>query len=549
MMNRYLVAVLAGLLFGAGFPPSPAGPLMFAAAVPLLLLLAHTDTMRQSRKSLIGMFYVTFFVYHGLTNWWVSSWQEHTDPYLVASGLALWLAHPLFLSLPWYALAHVRRRFGVRWMLALAPFACAGGEWLHGQTDASYPWLSIGYGLIDTPFSQAADLVGVYGLGLGCMVVNVMLAALILHWRIRTRRVAMLAAIATVTGLWFTYGVVRYDAVTTTLDQGEVATLEVAMVQPNEDPWDKWSDPREQLRRHLRMVDADTSLRKGIDLLVWSETAIPFAVRTAAYEPEWIGLRRWIDTTGVALLTGYSDLVVYADGEAPPSARRSSVDSSIRYDHFNAAMLVQPYESRIDVHRKTCLTPFAERLPFADQLTFATSWIQWGVGISSWGKGTTRLPLMVATREGTIVPIGVVICIESIYPEMVADVVDNGAEALCIITNDAWYNGTPGPRQHYAIARMRAIEQRRAVFRCANSGITGIIDPAGRSQQEVAPQTATICRGRVPRSTVVTVYAMLGDIAPVTGLVLTLVAVVAGSIPAVLRKMQVRPTQQEDSQS
>jgi apolipoprotein N-acyltransferase len=322
------------------------------------------------------------------------------------------------------------------------------------------------------------------------------------------------------------------------------------MVQPNVDPWDKWSDTRAQVRVHKALVDSMRASGVQPDLVIWSETAIPFMIREPEFQPEEIDLRTWVDTSRIALLTGFADRMIYPAGHAPASARTSRFDPAVRFDVFNSAMVVGKSRGEDVVHHKSMLTPFAERLPFADQLTFAMSWIQWGVGISSWGKGQTRMPLPVVRRTSgasdTVTRIGTIICIESIYPEVARDMVNNGADMLCVITNDAWYNGTWGPGQHFDIARMRAIEQRRTVLRCAMSGVTGVILPDGSTlearepRSALAPLTQGVAVGRVATSNVRTFYASVGDVIPPLGLFLTILALITARIPAVVRKMRVR---------
>jgi apolipoprotein N-acyltransferase len=135
-----------------------------------------------------------------------------------------------------------------------------------------------------------------------------------------------------------------------------------------------------------------------------------------------------------------------------------------------------------------------------------------------------------------------VICIESIYPEMVSEVVENGANVICIITNDAWYNGTPGPEQHFAIARMRAIEQRRPVVRCGLSGITGVIDEWGQEVGRVEPMTADVYVGDVAPTSKRTVYSHAGDVLPKACWLVAIAALLWPPIRRLLRNMHVRKT-------
>lgn len=538
MYNHWLLALTSGVLLGLAFPPSAVGVLAFVAYVPLLYCWT-LHSPQWSRWKTFGLLYLTFFVYHAMSNWWVSSWQDQTDPFLFLSGIVLAIGHPIFLALPWFALAAIQSKLGTRSMLWVAPFAIAGFEWLHGQTDASYPWLTTGYMLIDTPLAQAADLVGVYGLSLGVVLVNSLIVMLISRTEKAVYSIASIGAV--VIACWMFYGLMNRES---ELNNNRVS---VALVQPNENPWQKWSDPRIQVSNHQRLIDSGRRVGDKVDLMVWSETAIPFAIRAPAYAADWYQLRNWVDTGQIALLTGYSDLITYQPGTAPASARRTVADTSIRYDAFNAAMLITPHRSRIAAHYKTNLTPFAERFPFADQLTFAIEWVQWGVGISAWGKGNARVPLALFVRDTLKANIGVIICIESIYPETARDLVNNGADVLCVITNDAWYNGTPGPRQHYDIARMRAIETRRYVMRCGNSGITGIIGSNGQSITEIPEMTSAVCVGEVQTSKRKTFYATVGDVLPPLGLIATLLLWLTTRFTPLVRKLRLRLTSSHDS--
>ena len=140
--------------------------------------------------------------------------------------------------------------------------------------------------------------------------------------------------------------------------------------------------------------------------------------------------------------------------------------------------------------------------------------------------------------------LGPIICIESIYPEVSRDFVANGANVLCVITNDAWYNGTPGPRQHFDIARMRAIETRRPVLRCANSGITGLIGPDGSSSIEIEPMQSGVALANVLPTEVVTPYVRFGDLIAKACTALVVFLLILARIPALQRILPFRFTSQ-----
>lgn len=547
-LPTWIRVALSGCALGFAFPPFTLGALSFVAFLPLLSVWLDERMVNRSWWKVTGLAWLSMFCYHGLSNWWVSSYQEHTDPYLFWSGIVLWLGHPFFMIVPWWILAAVRKRTSAAMTLAAAPFAIAGWEWAHGLGDLSYPWITTGLDMLSVgPYAQAADLFGVYGLTFGIVATNALLFVVV-RGVVVTPRTRLIAAVTLLAlhGAWFWYGAAQSGSPQET--SGAIVT--VALVQPNIDPWDKWDAPQNQVRRHVHLVD---SLRRtGVrpDLVVWSETAIPYLIRDARYHDDWLQLRTWVDTSHITLVTGYADIYVYAAGDAPPSARvgPASLDGvPLRYDVFNAAMALTP-SGAIPVHRKSRLTPFAERLPFADQLTFAKRWFEWGVGISAWGKGRELQPLAIGrTREGRTagsatdtVRLGMIICIESIYPDVAAELTRNGADMLAVITNDAWYNGTWGPRQHYDIARMRAIENRRPVIRCANSGVTGVIDPMGNSVVELPEMTAGVAVARVRPSHERSLYSRVGDVLPMTCALLTALLLVLTRIPAIVRNMPLR---------
>lgn len=447
----------------------------------------------------------------------------------MVSGIAVWIVHPLLLMLPWLVVCSLARVSSTGALLFLVPACVTAFEWLHGQTDFSYPWLTSGYAIIDLPAAQVGDSVGVYGLTCLITVANVLAfraiqrRALGLSWR------ASLGMFLGFCAVWTALGVMSKPS-----SSGD-KTLTAAIVQPNINPWDKWSAPSEQLRVHVSVTDSLYQSRRPADVTVWSETAIPYVIRNYRYLGDWLSLRGWVDSTKTSLVTGFADMMVYPNGQAPASARSLAIDPGVKYDHFNAAMVLNPMQRDVPVHQKTMLTPFAERLPFADQLSFAMKWVEWGVGISAWGKGRERHPLPVVRNADTIARIGTIICIESIYPDVARDMVNDGADVLAVITNDAWYNGTWGPRQHYDIARMRAIEMRRPVIRCANSGVSGIIDADGASTIELPDLQRLAAIGTVRPGHELTLYARYGDWLPVVCLVITLFAVVLARFTPLLR--------------
>lgn len=216
-------------------------------------------------------------------------------------------------------------------------------------------------------------------------------------------------------------------------------------------------------------------------------------------------------------MTGFSQAEIYNSENKPPTARQLHGDTSRYYKMYNAALMLNPYpfdENNPQMYQKMRLTPVAERFPYADQLTFAQDWLQWGVGISDWGMGRVQHNLTFYNK-GTKFDIGSIICIESIYPGFCRNFTNKGANVLSVITNDAWYNYTIGPEQHYLIAAIRAIENRRYIARCANSGVTGFIAADGSTVLRAPKYEGVGVAASIPLLTGKSVYVLYGDWLPI----------------------------------
>ena len=133
--------------------------------------------------------------------------------------------------------------------------------------------------------------------------------------------------------------------------------------------------------------------------------------------------------------------------------------------------------------------------------------------------------------------IGSMVFDKTLHATLIENLIDRGL----LYGDDAWYNGTTGPGQHFDIARMRAIEQRRVVLRCANSGVTGAIAPDGSTLAQIPVMQQGACNLTVRTSSLRTVYGRIGDVIPPLGLLLSLILFFTARFPALIRKMPFYP--------
>ena len=191
------------------------------------------------------------------------------------------------------------------------------------------------------------------------------------------------------------------------------------------------------------------------------------------------------------------------------------------FETYNASMLLEHGNSSPQIYRKMRLVPFAERVPYVDyfpwlgHLTFSLA------GINGWGKGRDTMVMQLHSSRYGKVNIANIICYESIFPDLVTEFVRKGAQVLTLVTNDGWYATSYGPYQHLAIGRIRCIENRRAMARCANTGLTVVINKYGRIIAEIPWWQEQTLTAEVPLESSLTFYTSNPDLFPKSAMVVS----------------------------
>jgi apolipoprotein N-acyltransferase len=176
-------------------------------------------------------------------------------------------------------------------------------------------------------------------------------------------------------------------------------------------------------------------------------------------------------------------------------------------EDYNASLFIQPDGSPAFI-RKSKLVPGVEKVPFAEIFPFMQDWAISMDGTAV-GYGVESAPKIFETKQFKLAP---VICYESIFGGFVAEQCRKGAEVICIITNDGWWRDTPGYRQHASFASLRAIENRRAVLRSANTGTSCVVNQRGDIMYATNWMEKTTIRATINLNQETTVYATYGDV-------------------------------------
>jgi apolipoprotein N-acyltransferase len=472
--------LLGGACYVLALPPFDAAGLAWVAVVPLLLVIADCSP---GQAFAWGLFY-------GFTTAWAATWffavaLAHyfaTGILLAVVGMSIAYTVAIASTFALFAaatalVAGMPRRRTVRALLVAAIWAAS--ELVRVRLFAQ-PWGLLGYtqhahvGLI-----QVAAATGVYGVSFLLVLANAALAEAVRAIRRGDRVRHAIAACglpaALIMFVWL-YGTAR----AVHGPAGGFAAHPVAIVQSGVAPAYRWTRgyAEQQLLAHMRATDAlAPALHPG--LVVWPENALTLYLEN---EP--------------ALAKQLGALASRRQADILFGAPRFEAGHT-----YNSARLVTATGRPGGHYDKQRLVLFAEAPP---------------LGAGPAAASESPRSFTAGTGPGVLqsfVPIGVSICHEILYPDVINRSVRAGAALLVNISNDGWLDAGYGfaSRQHFAMATFRAVETRRYLVRAATTGVSGVIDPFGRVLQALPPNTVGTATATVAGRTGLTLYVRLGD--------------------------------------
>ncbi|GAB1481310.1 hypothetical protein MASR2M78_01250 [Treponema sp.] len=184
-----------------------------------------------------------------------------------------------------------------------------------------------------------------------------------------------------------------------------------------------------------------------------------------------------------------------------------------RYELTNSAILINSAGTVTGSYAKQHPVPFAEYIPFYEQ-EWMKSFMKKVAGLEgTWTMGTEATVMEVDSPSGRPLRFGVPICFEDAFPDVCAAFIRNGADILINLTNDSWSKTVSAETQHFALARFRAVENRRVLVRSTNSGVTSVVDAEGNLLATLPLFTEDALAVLVPVQIArrATTYFILGD--------------------------------------
>ena len=513
----YFSALVSGFLLTACFPDSGLYYLAFIALVPLLFSI-HSMTPKQSfyagflagashYLTLIYWIVPTVTIYGGLN--WVLGVATLA---LLCLYLALYIAGFAWL---------IKRLDPPLWATPLVGAGIwVGLEYIRTHALTGFPWGILGYSqYLNQTLVQMADLTGVLGISFVIVLSNLTLAHLFVYmgfspdWKKKFRRetwviLSYTLVIVVAAGLYGRHQIQRMEGLIHKAPKPKICVVQGNINQALK--WDK-TFKKATVEKYGRLSLGAVS--KEVELIIWPETALPFYYGS--------------DTESSNLVDGYIRKARTHFLVGSPAYERDR--ETMRF--YNRAYMLNPLALVTGTYDKTHLVPFGEYVPLGDYLTFLGKITEQAGNFSRGDK--TFVPLSFRDHKT-----GVLICFEILFPSIAREFVKNGADILTTITNDAWFGQTSAPGQHFAVAVLRAVENRRSVVRAANTGISGFIDPLGRVMEETGLFEKAAITKPVPVLEEISFYTRHGELLVMAALVAIFLGFMVKGINKFFRRRQ-----------
>ena len=482
-----LTALVSGALFTFALGPFFWWPLGLVSLAGLFWVLSQaSSTWHAFRLS----WYFSFAQFGTGVSWVYVSIHDYgnTPAWLAIPMVAIFAGFLALIPAFWFALRQRLLQQHLGWLTFAAFWVLQ--EWSRSWFLTGFPWLFAGDAHLFTWLSGWAPITGSYGISL----ILALTASAFVQLLKDTRPVYLLPFLFWPAG----YGLQHIEW---TQNDGD---MRVAAVQGNVGQDVKWLP--EQIFPTINRYEEDTLPLLGTDLILWPETAITMTLQR--FQPYLEVYGDQARQQGSTVITGI------------PFRWQSGTEQAGLYHNSIVA-----FGAGDGIYHKQRLVPFGEYVPLADLIR---GWIPffdlpvYGFSKGASGQAPLKVPLIRDGKESALALAAPFICYEIAYPALVRNSAKQ-ADILLTISNDAWFGNSLGPKQHLALAQMRALETGRWVLRSTNTGISVLINHRGEITEHIPARERTVLLADAERRSGSTPYMLLG-IRPLILLVLLILA-------------------------
>ena len=493
----FLLILLSAALLSIPFLVPGTGYLSLVAFVPLLY--AEAVATESGKKGFCWWHYLCFLLWNAATTFWVCNAT-------VGGGVFACVANAFQMSLV-FGLFRWSRKSLPGWLpyLFLVFAWIAWERWYLTWAQISWPWLVLGNSFARTTgWIQWYEFTGTLGGSLWIWACNLTVFGILMSSRSgKWKSFNVKAKAASILGAVILF--LAPPSVSLFLaPEPSDGSLDVLIAQPNIDVYGKFGGQTQEEQTRTLLSLLEEAPKDSAILLIAPETFTSDVIMNeVSASPTVKSLRKFLSDRPLAGLLFGASTWEYIPGRARPSQTARQLNNGNWVESHNTALMMKG-EGDIQTYHKNKLVVGVEMTPYP--AFFRPIDDKLG-GVMGRCIGDGKAANLV--YDG--IKIGCAICYESVYGEFCADYVRDGAKLLTVITNDAWWGDTPGYRQHLSYASLRAIETRRWIARCGNTGISAIIDPYGNIVKRTPWWEPATLRGAVGLSDEMTFFVRHGD--------------------------------------
>ena len=505
------LCVVSGVLLALAYPRAGIWPLAWVALVPWLVVV-----FTASWPAALACSWLAGFAFLAALMYWIAIF-----------GYLPWALLALLEGLAFVLTAVVARIAAPRsgWRVLAAGLAWVTWEFARGQGRFGVPWGQVGHS--QAPFMVLAQLAafgGVPAISFVVVLTNAAIAHAIVARREPRRAYLPLVCAAAVALAAAALGMAHARAASRPTAPDARVPVRVAVAQASVKTWltvEALNVPltaeqqRDELAAYSRLTRRAAA--RGARVVIWPESAVPGSL---------------CDGAGRAVLTSLArdrDLWLVAGG---PTYRFDTGDPPGVFE-YNSVEAISPAGQTVGNYDKVHLVPFGEYVPWRERLPLLRYYRVRDVDVSPGSE------FRLLRANG--LSFGPMICFESVFPYIARREARLGADALLVVTNDAWFLRTAAAAQHLQIDRFRAIEEGLPIARAASTGISAFIDPLGRVTQSLGLMKRGVLIAEIRPRRADTLYHRIGPAFSAACAVVTLVWVL-GALVAARRRKPEAPT-------
>ncbi len=502
--NPWILSVISVFLFAFGWPTFGHPIFLFFIFIPLFFIEKEINIDNKKNKALRiwGFSYLTFLFWNLSTTWWLIN--ASLSGMIIANIFNSLFFSILFLSFHWS-----KKRLPGKGGYAFFISVWISFEKLHLTWDISWPWLTLGNGFSEYIYwIQWYEYSGVFGGSLWILIVNIGLFEVFKNNH--SFKIIFVKSLKWVFSIAFPIliSLLIYININESNDK-----IKVLSIQPNIDPYEEkylYSN-NEFLDKLIKQIKSFKG--QNIDYIIVPETyfANGFGEKLNNFELNELNAKIKKSLIGfekTQLITGIQFYNTYSDINKTKTSNR--IRKNLWADFYNSAVAVS-LDYKTDYYHKSKLVVGVETLPYGDLIMpiFGKYMIDLGGTMSNRVVQKNRSIFSHPYKKIKAAP---VICYESIYGEFNTEYVRLGADFFATISNDAWWGNTQGHQQLLSITRLRAIENRRAIARSANTGISSLINEKGEYIKSLKYGSKGVILGEIPLIKSLTFYTKYGDL-------------------------------------